>query len=211
MPPLSRHIGVTPPRASRLRSRDFLVCLFGLFFCQGVHAQERSTVTQDFKPLESRLISDSEIAEYLATLIPILPMTTRERDPFGSVQDPDAVPKVPVIAMPEMPDMPAMTTPFEDVVRLINVSTVMPGDRRFLIGDRQFGVGDVITINFRGQPLRAKVEEVSSRRIRFLNMESGAVADRTLELLPAGMSSGGSRPSIPGLIPTGPNVPIDME
>lgn len=184
-----------------------------LLIPQPADAQEPavSSAETGINPLESRLISDSEIDEYLNKISAMLTMTTRERDPFGSLQDPDAVPKIPLIAMPDMPDMPATTTPFEDVVRLINVTTVMPADRKFLIADRQFSVGDVLTINFRGQPVRAKVEEVSSRRIRFRNVETNTVADRTLEILPAGMSSGGSRQSIPGLIPTGPNVPIDLE
>jgi len=189
-----------------------LACLVfaGLQFAP---AQEDATPeeSRSITPLESRLISDSELDDYLETLAAILPMATQERDPFGSLQDPDAVPKAPPIAMPDMPGMPELSTPFKDVVGMINVTTVMPAERRFLIGTRSFGVDDVLTINFRGQPIRAKVEAVSTRQIRFRNLENGDIATRTLELLPPGMSAGGSNDTIPGLIPTGPNVPIDLD
>jgi hypothetical protein len=184
---------------------------------QFAHAQEPGQALdaaspQRVSPLESRLISDSEIEEYLEGLAALLPMATQERDPFGSLQDPDAVPKMAPITMPDMPTMPEMTTPFEDVVRMISVTTVMPSERRFLIGNRSFGVNDVITINYRGQPIRARVEEVSSRQIRFRNVETNHVATRTLEFLPAGMSAGGgSGAAIPGLIPTGPDAPINLD
>ncbi len=199
---------MTRSAGSNLASGAILA--LGLFYAGlfPAHAQEQPEEASGFTPLESRLISDSEIGEYLSALIATLPMTTQERDPFGLFQDPDAVPKLPPVAMP---DMGTLSTPFDDVIRMIQVSTVMPADRKFLIGTRSFGVADVITINYRGQPVRAKVEEVTSRQIRFRNVETNATATRTLEILPAGMSAGGSRGAIPGLIPTGPNVPIDLD
>jgi len=165
-----------------------------------------------FVAIESRLISQSEVDEYIESLAARLLINSQDVDPFGSLQDLDAVPKIDPIAMPEMPEMPAMTTPFEEVIRRINISTVMPAERRFLIGTRSFGLNDVITLNFQGQPIRARVVEVSSRQIRFRNVETNDEASRSLDLLPAGMSAGGgSGSAIPGLIPSGPNAPIDLD
>jgi len=180
----------------------------------GLLAQEESSAPASepsMTPLESRLISDSELEEYIEKLAGSLPMAKQERDPFGAMQDPDAVPTTPLIEMPDTIVMPEFTTPFEDVVRMINVSTIMPADNRFLIGTRSFGINDVVTFNYQGQSIRARVEAVTSREIRFRNVDSDDVATRTLEIMPAGMSAGGGSRNIPGLIPTGPNVPIDLD
>lgn len=196
--------------ASALAATGLAALLLGLV-STGASAQDASEPERvpHHTPLESRLISDSEVEDYLKQIAAILPMATQERDPFGALQDPDAVPKIPL--MPDMPAMPEMKTAFEDVVRMINVTMVMPADQKFIIGTRSFGVNDVLTVNYRDQPIRVRVEEVTPTKIRFRNVESDDVATRTLEILPAGMSAGGSRRSIPGLIPTGPDVPIDLD
>jgi len=202
-------------RAKRWKPLKYMV-LFLLCGCSpSLFAQEDTTGSVSepaVTPLESRLISDSELEEYIEKLIEYLPMATQERDPFGAMQDPDAVPTIALdTIMPDTIVMPEFTTPFEDVVRMINVSTIMPADKRFLIGTRSFGVNDVVTFNYRGQSIRARVEAVTSREIRFRNVDNEDVATRALEILPAGMSAGGDSRNIPGLIPTGPNVPIDLD
>lgn len=201
-------------QAKTIASISSIATLLFLTSWQSSHAEESPTATPLVAPapIEARLISDSEISDYLEFMTSKLLMSRQETDPFGSLQDPDAAPKISPIEMPDMPTMPVMTTPFEDVVRMIQVTTVMPGERKFLIGGRSFRVNDVITINYRGQPVRARVEEVSSRQIRFRNVESNDVATRTLEMLPAGMTSGGdSGRSVPGMVPTGPDAPINLD
>lgn len=165
-----------------------------------------------FVAIDSRLLSESEVDEYIEVMASRLLINSQEVDPFGALQDPDAVPKVDPIATPEMPVVPQMTTPFDEVIRRINITTVMPSERKFLIGTRSFGLNDVITLNFQGQPVRARVTGVSSRNIRFRNVETNDEASLSLDLMPAGMSAGGgSGSAIPGLIPSGPSAPIDLD
>lgn len=162
-------------------------------------------------PTPSRLVSDSELEAYLEQVFALLPMTSRLTDPFGSIQDPDAAPPPPPAIefdIPDAPETPAI--PFSEVVNRINITTIMPGENRFLVGTRSFQVNDVIPVNYRGQTYQVRVESVSSSRIRFRNEENDESANHDLDLLPAGMSAGGSQSSVPGMIRTGPDVPIDL-
>jgi len=190
-----------------------LLAGFPCLHAQDSQSAEAAEAAPKIVPLESRLISDSEIDDFLASMAAMLAIAARERDPFGAMQDPDAVPKIDPITMPDMPVMPVMSTPFEDVVRQININTVIPAEKRFLIGNRSFRVNDELTINFRGQPVRAKVEAVSSREIRFRNVENNDVAVRKLEMLPPGMSAGGSGggQAVLGLAPASSDAPIDLD
>lgn len=186
-------------------------CLFAAAWQTAAAQNADAATSANGAPTSSRLISASELDDYLARVLAELPMTTRERDPFGAPQDPDAKPTPPPTPLGNARQITETSATLGEVVRLINITTVMPADRKFLVGTRSFGTGDVIPINYRGRPYRVRVEEVTSKRIRFRNIENDDTATRELDILPAGMSAGGDRGAIPGLVPTGPDVPIDLE
>ena len=159
----------------------------------------------------SRLIGPEESAEYLKAVSAILSIRSRTTDPFGQPQDPSAKPVIkPTLSTNRRPTQ-TQVTPFTEIVRLIKVTTVMPGEQRFLIGNRSIKQGDRIPLSYRGKSITAEVTSVSSKRIQFRHVESGETADLSLNMLPPGMKPGNDGIQAPGLTPNSPNAPIDLD
>jgi hypothetical protein len=159
----------------------------------------------------SRRVSPEEFPGYIQAISAVLSIRSRDTDPFGQIQDPDAKPVVkPTIAATKR-IAPIQATPFSEIVQLIKVTTIMPGERRFLIGNRSVSQGDRIPLAFRGKNIPVEVAAVTSNRIQFRNLESGDTADLSLNLLPSGMKPGNDGIHAPGMIPDNPNAPIDLD
>ena len=160
----------------------------------------------------SRNISAAELKPYVDSVATVFLIRGRVRDSFGQNQDPDAKPVVKASApLAIRRSAPAQATPFADIVRLLNVTTIMPREKRFLIGSRSFKLGDVMPLNFRNKPIHVLITDVTSRQISFRNQDSGEVAVRKLDMLPAGMTAGSHGISAPGMVPDHSNAPIDLE
>jgi hypothetical protein len=159
----------------------------------------------------SRRVSPEDMAKYVQALGSALSIRGRETDPFGQIQDPDAKPVIkPTLASPKRV-APIQATPFSDIVSLIRVTTIMPGERSFLIGNRSVKQGDRIPLAFRGKNISVVVESVSSNRIRFRKLDNNETADLTLNMLPPGMKPGNDGIHAPGMVPDNPNAPIDLD
>ena len=160
----------------------------------------------------SRNISDAELRPYIDSVATVFLIRGRTRDPFGQNQDPDAKPVIKASApLAVRRSASAQVTPFADIVRLLNVTTILPGEKRFLIGSRSFKLGDVMPLIFRNKPIHVLITEVTSRQISFRNQDSGEIAVRKLDMLPAGMIAGSHGISAPGMMPDHSNAPIDLE
>ncbi len=160
----------------------------------------------------SRHIGAAELPAYVETLTAMLSIRKRETDPFGQYQDPDAKPIMkPSVAATTRRAAPIQATPFSDIIRLIKVTTIMPGEKRFLIGTRSLKQGDRIPLSFRGRNINVEIAAVSSRHIEFRNLENGETAKLSLALLPVGMTPGTRGISAPGMVADRPNAPIDLD
>lgn len=159
----------------------------------------------------SRHISPDALPGYTQAISTILSIRSRATDPFGQLQDPNAKPIIkPTIASTKRV-APMQATPFADIVRLIKVTTIMPGERRFLIGNRSVKQGDRIPLAFRGKSIAVEVASVSSDRIQFRNLENGETAELSLRMMPPGMKPGNDGIHAPGMTPDNPNAPIDLD
>ncbi len=160
----------------------------------------------------SRNVSAAELKPYIDSIATVFLIRGRARDSFGQNQDPDAKPVIKATTpLAVRRSAPAQATPFADIVRLLDVTTIMPGEKRFLIGSRSFKLGDVMPLNFRNKAIHVVITEVSSRQISFRNRDSGEIAVRKLDMLPAGMKAGLPGISAPGMVPELSNAPIDLE
>ena len=232
-------VNVLPVSLTRLQSRLALAPLFLLFalllapsaFAQSAanfdtqaltseasapkEAKAAKSVTKEaslVSALPSRQVGATELEPYVASISSTLLMRGRATDPFGQLQDPDAKPiiKAPVAGAVKRA-APIQATPFADIVGMIVVTTIMPGEKRFLIGTRSVKQGDQLPLSFRGRPIRVQVTEVTSRQIGFRNLDSGETAARKLDLLPAGMTPGNNAITAPGMVPDRPDAPIELE
>jgi hypothetical protein len=159
----------------------------------------------------SRRVSPEELPGYVRALSAALSIRSRDTDPFGRIQDPDAKPIIkPTIAATKRV-APIQATPFSEIVRLIKVTTIMPGERRFLIGNRSVSQGDRIPLAFRGKNIPVEVASVSSNRIQFRNLDNGETAELSLRMMPPGMTPGNDGIHAPGMVPDNPNAPIDLD
>ena len=160
----------------------------------------------------SRHMGTAELEPYVESLGSVFLIRGRARDPFGQNQDPDAKPVVKASApLAVRRAAPVQATPFSDIVRLLVVTTIMPGEKRFLVGTRSFKQGDVIPLAYRNKQIRAMVTGVTSRQISFRNLDTGEEAARKLDLLPPGMVPGHQGITAPGMVADRPNAPIDLE
>jgi hypothetical protein len=160
----------------------------------------------------SRYVQEDDVEAYVNTLSSIFSIRNRTTDPFGQFQDPDAKPIVK--ASPNKPKTrttQAQAFPFSDIVRLIKVTTIMPAEKRFLVGTRSIKEGDSIPLSFRGRSYKVVIAGVSSRSIEFRNSESGEVAALTLNLLPVGMTPGNGKITAPGMVPENAGAPLELD
>ena len=159
----------------------------------------------------SRLVTDEDLPIYIQKLTATFSMKGRTTDPFGRSQDPDAKPVVIARAVSAVQRAPQVQiTSFTEVVRMIPITTIMPKEKRFLLGTRSIAQGDEVSLRLRGKNIRVQVTTVTSRQIDFRNQETGEKATRKLDLLPPGMTAGAAPATAPGMAPDRADAPIDL-
>ena len=82
------------------------------------------------------------------------PEPRRTLDPFGMPQDPDAKPIVKAPVPEQSSASPRSGDALSGDHRKIVVTTIMPGEKRFLVGTRSIKQGEHIPLIFRGKQIR---------------------------------------------------------
>lgn len=160
----------------------------------------------------SRFVGEADLDAYVESFSAVLAMKDRATDPFGQFQDPDAKPIIKAsVAKKTTRVQSIQATPFADIIRLIKVNTIMPGEKRFLVETRSFKQGGRIPLSFRGKPISVGIISVSSRQIDLRNLETGETGSIKMDLLPVGMTPGTRGISAPGMVPDSPDAPINLD
>jgi hypothetical protein len=161
------------------------------------------------QPSASRY-AGADLQQYTTARAATLAMAGRTTDPFGYFQDPQAkVPeKKPVLAAAAPAAEPPVA--LAEIVRLIEISAVMPKERQFLVGTRMISLHDRLPVTYRNKNYELEVVEVSSRQVTFRNGTTGETASSRLHMLPAGMSRGGGGAPAPGMTASGKNAPLRL-
>lgn len=154
----------------------------------------------------------ADIEAYVANLTAQFEIRNRATDVFGQLQDPNAKPIVkPTVARNPVRRFTAEPPkPLSSIVAQIEVTTVMPKAKRFLVGNRSIAQGDKLTLSHRGKQIQTQIMEVSSRQIVFKELETGEVAVRQLEILPQGMTPGTRGITAPGMTPADSKAPLEV-
>ena len=166
-------------------------------------------LTASAHAVEPSRYAGQDPTEYLKTLEANLAVSSRETDPFGLLQDPDARPVELKPQESQTPKIPAI--PLADIIGRIQINTIMPSERKFLIGSRVVSQGDVLPVNFNGSVIRIQIVEVSSRRILFRNPENNDTYAREMDLLPPGMTRGTDEMTPPGMVPDSSGTPLQLD
>lgn len=142
----------------------------------------------------------------------VFSMVKRETDPFGLNQDPNVKPPERKIfnQLPEKRLAALPPTPLSDIVKLIRVTTIMPGEKKFLVGVRTFSEGDDFSLLFQHKRMRMKVSEVSATRIVFTNLDNGEKATLETGMLPPGMIAGKGTMRPAGMVSPIDDLPLDL-
>lgn len=154
-----------------------------------------------------------DMDSYIHAVSSTFSMRNREQDPFGRYQDPNYKPKLPVAPRTRGPKKytPPPVTPFVDIVGAIQITTIIPGQQRFLVGDRSFRVGDAMSLRTNdGKLLKVYVVAVDSDRVKFRHGVTQETAEQALKMLPGGMQRGGGGSRPPGVIAPDEQAPIDL-
>lgn len=154
----------------------------------------------------------ADVGAYTASRSAVFSMNGRSTDPFGLSQDPSAkpVPRKTPTSDPTRRQPAIPPTPLRDIVKLIRVTTIMPGEKKFLVGVRSFSESDEFSLNFRGKRMRMKVVKVTSGSILFRNLETGETASLETGLLPPGMVPGSDMIQPPGMVSPQEDVPLEL-
>ena len=153
------------------------------------------------------------MAAYTASRAAIFSMRDRATDPFGLNQDPDIKP----VVKKSTPTSPARRqaalppAPLSEIVKLIRVTTIMPGEKKFLVGMRSFSESDEFSLIFQGKRMNLKVVEVSAANILFRNLENGETASLQTRMLPPGMVPGDDKLQPPGMVSPLDDIPLELD
>jgi hypothetical protein len=154
----------------------------------------------------------AEVESYVASLNAILAIRSRANDPFGQSQDPTAKPLKPKTTLPNLPRPIALPSiKFSEVIAKIPVTTVIPGEGRFLVGTRSFLKGDRFPVRYQTHTYNTQILDVTARTILFRNLENGETGSLTLDLMPQGMSKGNQGILAPGMQPARGDAPLELE
>lgn len=150
---------------------------------------------------------------YTAARLAVLSIRTRPTDPFGLYQDASQKPAV----VQRAPDQPVRRqiveppVPLSEIVQNIRITTIMPADRMFLVGTRQFAQNDVFPLIFRSRTLNIRVTNVSASKIGFLNIDTNEAATLEMALLPPGMVAGNGKMTPPGMVSATDDIPLSID
>lgn len=182
-------------------------------------AADRQEKTDEAETLAAEPVDDTpsrfagkDITSYTLARKAVFSMRDREIDPFGLHQDPTVKPpekKVPN-RLPQKRLAALPPTPLEDIVKLIRVTTIMPGEKKFLVGVREFSESDEFPLVFQGKKMRMKVAEVSPERIVFMNLDNGESAALSTGMLPPGMVAGAEAIRPAGLVSPVDQLPLNL-
>ena len=206
-----------------------VVCTFGIIpetsygqaaeiFTPGKTSQVKTVSEVSDEELEAAPVDSQpsrfageDIEPYIRARAAVFSMRNRTLDPFCFHQDPNVKPVAPTIAS-NIPSVNANRppTPLSEIVRQIPVTTIMPSEKKFLVGIRTFSEGDEFPLVFRGKSLQVKIMEVSSRQIVFKNVATDELGALKPDVLPPGMIAGGKKSRPAGMISDKDDAPLDL-
>lgn len=154
----------------------------------------------------------NDISNYTLARAAVFSMSHRETDPFGLNQDPNVKP--PERKVSDQTVIKRTTalppTPLSEIVSLIRVTTIMPGEKKFLVGVRTFSEGEEFSLQFRDKRMRMKVTQVSAKKIIFTNLDNGETATLETGMLPPGMIAGKGTMRPAGMVSPVDDLPLDL-
>lgn len=156
----------------------------------------------------SRFVGAVKLSDYTKSKAAKFIFASRTTDPFGQVQDPNAVPKVLKKAVPTRRYPSMKPTAFKDIINRIQVNAIIPGENRFLSNNRSFEQGMKFPIEFRGRQTQVEIVSVSKNQVDFKNLSNGEIASIKVSLLPAGMRLGSGKLNAPGMVVDKPDAPL---
>lgn len=177
----------------------------------GAPTAAKANTPSDNPSQASRFVGPESLGTYVKSMAANFAMTGRKTDPFGQPQDPNAKPKEEPKKTPQGPTPQPSGPSFADVVRLIKVTTIMPGEKKFLVGTRSIREGQKFPINYRGVKIETLVVSISGKRIVLRNLATNETATLDLNARPSGMSPGGSGIATPGMTRNAQDSPLDLD
>ena len=157
---------------------------------------------------------EADMDSYIATLTAKLAITKRATDPFGQIQDPTAKPAPTAAAKTQTNNRTtpgATAKPLSEIVKQLKVTTVMPGEGKFLVGTRSISRGDNFPLVFQGKRYRVEVVEVNSQRILFRDVDTEENGELRLDVMPQGMSRGIRGVLAPGMQSSKADAPLELD
>jgi len=150
----------------------------------------------EFKAMDAKFMSSEERAKWLVEMRASLPMANRATGPFGYTQTPGVLVK-------KKKEAPKRSDAFVKAINSFQVTAVMPGEDKFVIGAREFKEGDVLPVVFQGKQIKVNIVSVQLDYILFKDMTSGEEAKLQMTKMPSGMTRDTKITSVPGVTPAG--------
>lgn len=160
-------------------------------------------------PIGPSRYAGADVKDYVEQLASKFSSATRVTDPFGQPQDPEAkLAAKPTVTRIPRRFAPVVPTALSEIVGQLNITMVKPKARRFVVDNRDLGVGDKLPLTFRNVPIQTEITEVSASRIVFRNMETGELGIYKFGGLPPGISRDKDALKMPTVRP---NAPLEID
>jgi|GEM_PF-668210 len=187
--------------------------LGALILCSAARAEDSTNGKEKQGGTTPTRLIAGDVEAHLVGLRSRLAINGKERGPFGLFQEPGKEPKQPILTPSKRPEKQA-EIPFAAVINALRISTVIPDEKKFMVGARLLRVGQSLPLKVGGKTIRVEVVSVRIDEIVFRNLATNEEAVKRLDLLPEGVGRGSGSIVVPGMTPIGgrgEEAPLEMD
>ncbi|MBT8036172.1 MAG: hypothetical protein KJO21_01390 [Verrucomicrobiae bacterium] len=157
--------------------------------------EEGVSTPNEFAEQSSRGLIGEQKTAWITKMRTQLPIAQRDIGPFGMAQDTDAKPIERKQVKKRKPGA------FLEAIAAIKVNAVLPSEKKFITGSREFKAGDRFPIIRAQRQFNIEIVSVQSGSILFKNVDTKKLVRRNLNTLPQGMTRNAGLQSVPGVVP----------
>ena len=159
--------------------------------------------SENFKAMDAKFIKPEERVGWLDNMRSTLPIAKRDKGPFGLAQDASAIVAVKKAA-------PKRSDAFAKAINSMNITALLPGDNKFVIGSHEYFEGQVFPVILASRQFNVKILSVKIDKVLFKNMITGEKVTKNMNTLPQGMTPNGSIESVEGVTRMGRGKPAPL-
>ena len=181
--------------------KKIIFTVISILLSNVVFSAEDTKSATDTEVKDLRFLSEDEKKQWLVKMRSKLPIVKRQRGPFGMLQ---------TIAAPtvQAKGAPVKADAFAKAIKDFKVAVVDPARGKFIIGAREFVVGQVIQVVHENKKFNVQILSVSRNEIRFKDTKTGEIAKHDLKVMPNVFNKPDNKANVEGIRANGGDAPL---